>query len=81
MLAVTDASILANLADGVLLVVESGVTPKRAIVHVRRLIDITGAKLVGVVMNKIDMRDAHYYGYYGYGKYGKYGGYYSSHDS
>jgi polysaccharide biosynthesis transport protein len=81
MLAVTDASILANLADGVLLVVESGVTPKRAIAHVRRLIDITGAKLVGVVMNKIDMRDAHYYGYYGYGKYGKYGGYYSSHDS
>ena len=39
----------------------------------RRLIDIVGAKLIGVVMNKIDLRHAGYYGYYGYGKYGKYG--------
>jgi capsular exopolysaccharide synthesis family protein len=72
MLAVTDASILANMADGVVLVVEGGVTPHRAIAHVRRLIDLTGARLLGVVMNKIDMRHSDYYGYYGYGKYGKY---------
>lgn len=73
MLAVTDASILASMADGVLLVVEASVTARKAVAHVRRLIDITGAKLLGVVMNKIDLRHGHYYGYYGYGKYGKYG--------
>lgn len=75
MLAVTDASILASMADGIVLVVEIGVTPRKAVSHLRRLIDISGAKLVGVVMNKLDLRNGGYYGYFGYGKYDKYGRY------
>jgi len=70
-LAVTDASILACLVDGVLVVVESGVTPRKAVAQMRRLIDYTGAKLIGLVLNKIDSRHGEYYGYYsGYYRYG-----------
>jgi succinoglycan biosynthesis transport protein ExoP len=65
MLAVTDASILASMADGILVVVEGGATARRALSQVRRLAEVTGARLLGLVLNKIDARQGEYYGYYG----------------
>ena len=76
--AVTDAVILATLADGVVLVVNAGLT-QRALASraVRSLKDIN-VKLFGTVLNNIDLQDAKYGGYYA--AYQRYGGYYGEKD-
>ncbi len=62
MLMVTDATVLSTLVDGVILVVESGVTVRGALLRAHSLIDSAGGRLLGVVMNKVDLRhDAYYY--------------------
>jgi polysaccharide biosynthesis transport protein len=72
LLLVTDATILSTLTDGVVLVVESGVTAPRALVQAHRTLKASGAKVLGVVVNKVDVRrNGYYYSYYEryYGKY------------
>ena len=75
-LLVTDATILSNLADGVILVAESGKTPRAALLRTRRILDDAGARILGVALNKLDQRHGGYYdcGYYRYGyrHYGEY---------
>jgi len=61
-LVVTDATILSTLVDGVILVIESGSTVRGAAVRARRLLDSAGARVLGVVMNKINLRHDGYYG-------------------
>jgi polysaccharide biosynthesis transport protein len=62
LLMVTDATVLSTLVDGVILVVESGVTVRGALVRAHSLVDNAGGRLLGVVMNKVDLRhDAYYY--------------------
>ena len=74
-LLVTDATILSTLVDGVLLVAESGVTPPAALIRAHRTLGIAGGRVLGVVVNKVDLRSGgYYYGYYT--KY--YGAYYGS---
>lgn len=74
-LLVTDATILSTMVDGVLLVAESGVTPPGALARAHRTLGIAGGKVLGVVVNKVDLRKgSYYYGYYT--KY--YGAYYGS---
>ena len=68
LLNVTDGRILATMVDGAVLVVRGGFTPqelaKQAQFHVRDV----GARLIGVVLNDVDMRHHGYYqGYYRYG--------------
>jgi capsular exopolysaccharide synthesis family protein len=65
LLAVTDATILSTFVDGVLLVVEGGVTPRRAVARARKMLAATGVRIMGVALNKIDSRHGAYYGYYG----------------
>jgi capsular exopolysaccharide synthesis family protein len=76
-LLVTDATILSNLADGVILVAESGKTPRAALLRTRRILDDAGARILGVALNKLDQRHGGYYDYgyyrYGYRHYGEYG--------
>jgi succinoglycan biosynthesis transport protein ExoP len=76
-LLVTDATILSSLADGVILVAESGKTPRAALVRTRRILDDAGARILGVVLNKLNQRHGGYYDYgyyrYGYHHYGEYG--------
>ena len=76
-LLVTDATILSNLADGVILVAESGKTPRAALLRTRRILDDAGARILGVALNKLDQRHGGYYDYgyyrYGYHHYGEYG--------
>ena len=66
-LLVADASILADLCDGVLLVARAGVTP--AATAQRACQELRGRNVVGVVLNA--MQDSHKYHsdyyYYGYG--------------
>lgn len=76
-LLVTDATILSSLADGVILVAESGKTPRAALLRTRRILDDAGARILGVVLNKLNQRHGGYYDYgyyrYGYHHYGEYG--------
>ena len=69
LLTVTDATILSTLSDGVILVVESGLTPRKAVVRSCRLLHGAGARILGVALNKVDMRFDGYYGTYYYGGY------------
>ena len=62
-LVLTDATILSTLVDGVILVVESGVTSRAALVRTKRILRSAGGRFLGVVLNKVDLRyDGYYYG-------------------
>ena len=55
-LAVTDAAILSGLVDGVLLVAASGTTPRGGLVRTRSVLEASGAKILGLAVNKLDPR-------------------------
>ena len=62
-LAVTDAQILANKCDGIVLVVRSEKTDKDKIVKAKQILDKASGKILGVVLN--DKREEkEQYGYY-----------------
>ena len=65
-MAATDAVILSVLADGVLLVVRSGETPKEAFTRARDLLASVKARLLGVVLNAVDSTSPEYYYSYRY---------------
>lgn len=69
LLAVTDATILSALVDGVVLVVESGVTPKKLVARARKILDSANARLLGVALNKVQIQHDGYYGAYSTGYY------------
>jgi capsular exopolysaccharide synthesis family protein len=73
LLLVTDATILSRLVDGVVLVVESGVTARRALVRAHKILQSAGGIILGAVLNKWDERNEGYYGGYGsyYQSYGR----------
>lgn len=68
-----ETSAISRQVDGILLVVEYGSTPRQM---VSDLIDMMGKeKILGIILNKLDMR---FSSYYGLGKYSKYSKYYKS---
>jgi polysaccharide biosynthesis transport protein len=76
-LSVTDAVLLSVQADSVMLVIRSGQTTKQALRRARQLLAYVNSKVMGVVVNAMDLNASDYYYYYGY--YGKkYGYYYKS---
>lgn len=75
-LAVTDATILSRIVDGVVLVVQSGNTASGALLRTHRTLQAAGARILGVMLNKFDHRQQGYYGrYYQYGSGSYYGAY------
>ena len=62
--AATDAQILASIADATLLVVDTKKSKRRQITEAKRRLDHVGARLLGVIMNKIDSHKDTYYYYY-----------------
>ena len=65
LMGISDASILASEADGVFLVVQYRKYPRTMSARAKRTIENVGGKLMGVVLNNINvMRDDYYY-YYG----------------
>lgn len=64
--AVTDAAILAQEVDGVILVLASGEVSKDFAQRAKELLDKVGAKILGAVLNKADMKTSEYYYYYYY---------------
>lgn len=81
LLAVTDASLLSELADMVVVVLEAGRVQIRAMQRMKELLESLQVKIAGMVLNDKTGKGMEYYSYYRdrYGKYG-YGqyGYYSS---
>ncbi len=65
-MAATDAVILSVQADGVLLVVRSGATPKEAFSRTRDLLASVKCRLLGVVLNAVDSSAPDYYYSYRY---------------
>ena len=77
-LSVTDAVVLSPRADAVILVIRSGQTSKQALRRSRDILFQVNAKLVGVLLNAVDLTSPDYYYYYEYQ--GKYAGYYRDED-
>jgi Mrp family chromosome partitioning ATPase len=69
---VSDAVVLSSIADGVVLVVRGQDTPKHIVKAA--LSELHNENILGVVLNRVDVRSAEYSDYYQY--YGP--GYYSS---
>lgn len=64
-LAVTDAQVMANKCDGVILVVNSGKTERDAAVKAKEQLANAKGKLLGVVLNNKKEQKGQYYYYYG----------------
>lgn len=68
-IAVTDAQILSTMADGVLLVVSSGEADRQATLRAKALLEKVKANLLGVVLNKVEIKSRrNYNSYYAYGE-------------
>lgn len=81
---VIDAAVAARNCDGTVLVVENNAISYKFVQRVKDQLDKADARILGVVLNKVDMSGKGYYGHYGryYGKYyGKYYGNYGEETS
>lgn len=75
---VIDAAVAAKHCDGTVMVIESNAISYKFAQNVKEQLSKTGSRILGVVLNKVDMNTKGYYGHYGryYGKY--YGKYYGN---
>lgn len=71
---VVDAAVVGQYCDGAVLVVESGLVSYRVCQKVKNQLEKSGCKLLGAVLNKVDVSNSRYYGKkykkYEYGYYG-----------
>lgn len=65
----TDGVLISALVDGVLLVVHGGKTSRQVVRRTRQVLQEIGAKIIGVVLNKADVRSNSYYYHYDYKDY------------
>ena len=66
-------AIVARHCDGAVMVIESGAISYHLEQKVKNQLEKTGCRILGVVLNKVDLHSEKYYGKYGkYGRYGKY---------
>ncbi len=64
--AVTDAAILASIADGTVFIVDAGRTRRGAVRSGREALAKAGAHVLGVVLNRLPERSSDSYSYYEY---------------
>jgi capsular exopolysaccharide synthesis family protein len=74
--AVAEPLILAPLSDGVIVVAGAEMVPRKAVLHTLERIADTGARIIGLVLNRAQVQKhshyyAHYYGHYHGRYYGK----------
>jgi polysaccharide biosynthesis transport protein len=65
-LSVTDAAILGNMVDAVVLVIRHSKSGKNTLRRARDLLVRSGAPVAGILLNAVDLNSPEYYGYYGY---------------
>jgi polysaccharide biosynthesis transport protein len=70
--AVTDPAVIATQVDGTIVVVRSGTTTRAGVDAALRQLHSVSARIVGVVLNGVDLSDSNYGSYYAY-----YRGYYA----
>lgn len=63
LLAATDAQILARVADATLLVVDMQISKRKQIIEAKKRLNNVGARLLGVVANKLETHENSYYHY------------------
>lgn len=66
-IAVTDSSILAQIVDGVIIVLSSGEVSREYAISTKEQLEKVGAKILGTVLNKVEMNTKEHYYYYYYG--------------
>ena len=74
---IIDGAIIAQRCDGAILVVESGALSYRLVQKAKSQLERTGCRILGAVLNRVDMAGSGYYHRY-YGKYSKYTKYYEN---
>ncbi|HMG72602.1 MAG TPA: polysaccharide biosynthesis tyrosine autokinase [Pyrinomonadaceae bacterium] len=62
--AFTDGVLIATMVDGVLLVVHSGKSSRKIVARARKLLVDVGARIIGVVLNKVEAAGSNSYYYY-----------------
>ncbi|MEW5801322.1 MAG: polysaccharide biosynthesis tyrosine autokinase [bacterium] len=62
---VSDACILSSRVDGIILVVCAGRTNRRGVQRAKQQLETAGARICGVILNRLDVRKGGYY-YYSY---------------
>jgi len=62
----TDGVLTSTLTDGVLLVVHSGKTSRSVARRTKQILQDVGAKVFGVVLNNVNLREHDYYYYQSY---------------
>jgi capsular exopolysaccharide synthesis family protein len=67
-IAVTDASVLAPLVDGVILVAGAGLVNRDMAQRAKAQLEAVRAKVLGVVLNGVEVEGSGYYYYYYYGE-------------
>lgn len=67
-----DGAVISKSCDGAIMVIESGAISYRLLQKVKAQLEKSGCRIIGTVLNKVDIHQGSYY----YGKYGKYGKYY-----
>lgn len=65
---VVDGLIVGRASDGVALVIESGAVSYKFAQKIKKQLEMAECRLLGVVLNKVDLKSGSYYGKY-YGKY------------
>ena len=74
---VVDAMITGRIADGVALVISSGTISYKFAQKIKKQLEMADCRILGAILNKVDLKGRGYYGKY-YGKY--YGEYYKNQD-
>jgi polysaccharide biosynthesis transport protein len=72
-LAVTDASVIGRLADATILVVRFGEAKRDVVARSLEVLERSGAHMLGVALNMVDLRSPEYVEYYGRKYYDYYG--------
>ena len=71
MASVSDALIVAKHCNGAILVVESKLVSYKALQKAKKQLEQTGCRILGAVLNKVDLEEDKYYSRYGYYRYYK----------
>ena len=66
-----DAAVVAEKCDGVILVIESELVSYKVAQKAKVQLEKSGCRILGAVLNKVDMKKDKYYSSY-YGRYGEY---------
>lgn len=70
--AAIDAAVIGQNCDAAILVVAQGIASSRMLNSVKKQLEISGVRILGTIMNKVNMKKNSYYGKY----YGSYYGHY-----